>query len=460
MIGVLANPDEHSVVCEFFELFKTPWEFYRSDRHYDVLISATGEIVSLDGAKLVLVYAGHETPFDAAHEIKISSQKRTSNALSYKGIQIPLYGNRVTFREGQSNILADEESRLPAIDLRRSQGKTQGRVGYDLFSEIAALLTAGQPAANAATPALDLHIAFLRDLIIESGVELVEIPPVPDGYRFTVCLTHDVDHPSIRNHKFDHTMMGFLYRAVFGSVFDVFRGRLSVGKLLTNWQAALKLFFVHLGFAKDFWSGFEDYMQLERGLNSTYFVIPFKDNPGRTAKGPAPSPRASRYGAVEIANDIRKLIAVGSEVGLHGIDAWRDSSSGRVELEEIRRLTGKQEIGIRMHWLYFEEQSPQTLERAGLDYDSTVGYNGTVGYRAGTSQVYKPLNASRLLELPLHIMDTALFFPSHLDLSPAEARTRTPAARRADGAKARPGRGARGLGHGGRRETRGGRRET
>src|SRR6185436_8281772 len=56
------------------------------------------------------------------------------------------------------------------------------------------------------------------------------------------------------------------------------------------------------------------------------------------------------------------------------------------------------------------------------DYDSTVGYNETVGYRAGTGQVYKPLQTTRLLELPLHIMDTALFYPSRLSLGPAEDR--------------------------------------
>ena len=30
MIGVIADPAEHNVVREFFELFKTPWEFYRA----------------------------------------------------------------------------------------------------------------------------------------------------------------------------------------------------------------------------------------------------------------------------------------------------------------------------------------------------------------------------------------------------------------------------------------------
>ena len=32
MIGVIADSAEQDVVREFFELFKTPWEFYRKDR--------------------------------------------------------------------------------------------------------------------------------------------------------------------------------------------------------------------------------------------------------------------------------------------------------------------------------------------------------------------------------------------------------------------------------------------
>jgi hypothetical protein len=74
-----------------------------------------------------------------------------------------------------------------------------------------------------------------------------------------------------------------------------------------------------------------------------------------------------------------------------------------------------------MHWLYYDEHSPCKLEEAGASYDSTVGYNGAVGYRSGTTQVYKPLNVSRLLELPLHAMDTAMFYPAHLGLSSNEA---------------------------------------
>jgi hypothetical protein len=220
-------------------------------------------------------------------------------------------------------------------------------------------------------------------------------------------------------------MLGFLYRAVFGSLRNLIEGRITVRGLATNWMAACSLVFVYLGLAKDFWREFGDrYLKLERGLPSTYFVIPFKDRSGKTSHGPAPRFRAARYDARDIANTLQKLLAAGCEVGLHGIDAWLDNCRGREELEEIRRLTGVSEIGVRMHWLYYDQQSPVVLETAGAAYDSTIGYNETVGYRAGTTQAYKPLGASRLLELPLHAMDTALFYRAHLGLSARKARTR------------------------------------
>src|SRR6266566_910823 len=422
MIGVIANPSEHPVVCEFFELFKTPWEFYRSDRIYEILLSTGAGNFDGSTARLVLIYAGQTLTFDREQSIEIGSQGRETRRLSYKGRRLPIYGNSITFREKGSDVLVDEESQEPALHVQQSHGRTAVRVGYDLFSEVCVLLTAGgQPLANAGIPTLDLHINLLRELIVASGVSLVEIPPVPDGYRFIACLTHDVDHPSVRHHKFDHTTFGFLYRAGLGSLFDVLRRRAPLRKLLSNCAAAFKLPFIHLGIAKDFWYDFDDYAKIETGFRSSFFVIPFKGNPGSSGRGAAPKRRASGYAAAEITEKIQKLASEGCEIGLHGIDAWLDSSKAVEEMDEIRRITGTRDIGVRMHWLYFDEHSPLVLERAGADYDSSVGYNETVGYRAGTTQAYKPLEVSRLLELPLHIMDTAMFFPGRLGLSPAQA---------------------------------------
>lgn len=424
MIGVIASPDEYAVVRELFELFKTPWEFYRSGKQYDVLLCAGNGEFAADQAELVLLYAGGRLPYDGEEGIEIASQGPHLRMLSYKEHKIPIYGENLTFREG-CDVLIDQESKRPAMCFRRTHSRTVVRVGYDIFAEIRVLLTAGQPAVNAAIPALELHIALLRDLIVANGIELAEIPPVPEGYRFIACLTHDIDHPSLRRHKFDHTALGFVYRAVFGSLGRVLIGRMSPRALLRNWGAALKLPLVHLGLAKDFWHDFDRYVQLEAGARSTFFIIPFKNCPGRLGERSAPRLRAAGYGAADIADKIRILMATGCEIGLHGIDAWLDSASGSVELEEVGQITGNRDIGVRMHWLYYDAHTPSALDRAGAKYDSTVGYNDTVGYRAGTTQVYRPLGTTQLLEVPLHIMDTALFFPSHLGLSPREARERT-----------------------------------
>ncbi len=423
MVGVIANPLESEVVCEFFELFKTPWEWCRSGRHYEVLLSARDGDLSDCSADLTVIYGGRKLPFDVEERLEIVSRKEHLDKVYYREDPITIYGELVTFKQA-SGPHAEVENDEPVVYFRRDSGRAVARVGYDLFQEVQTLLSSGQPIANASTPALELHIALLRDLIVKSGVAFAEVPPVPEGYRFIASLTHDVDHPSIRRHKFDHTTLGFLYRAILVSLAKAWQKQLPVRSLLRNLAAAIKLPFVHLGLAKDFWYEFDRYLRLEEGLPSTFFVIPYGGRPGRLENAPAPGFRASRYGAADIAEKIRALLSAGCEIGLHGIDAWLDSSSGRAELEVIREITRVESVGVRMHWLYFGGQSAIALDDAGADYDSTIGYNETIGYRAGTTQAYKPLGASRLLELPLHIMDTAMFFPSHLNLSPSEAHVR------------------------------------
>jgi len=421
MIGVVAKFTEALIVREFFELFKTPWEFYREDGQYEVvLIARSGPTVNCH-AKLTVIYSVDLGDHGGAGgAVTIGG----GNILTYQGRRLPIYGECITFQKWASDLLVYQDSGKSAIALQRTSEGLCAQVGYDLFKEVRVLLTDGQPAANAELPTMELHIALLRKLIVDAGICLIEIPAVPNKYSLIACLTHDVDHPSIRAHIFDHTMVGFLYRALLGSLFNLVRGRASVSSLIRNWAAALKLPFVYLGFVQDTWDTFDKYIRIERGLGSSFFIIPFRDTTGDGAKGDAPRRRASRYGAADILVQVRNLMAAGCEIGLHGIDAWIDPAKGGAEVREIRRLTGSNEVGARMHWLYFGARSPAVLEEVGIDYDSSSGYNEAIGYRAGTTQVYKPLGVSRLLELPLHVMDTALFFTAHLDLRATEARKR------------------------------------
>jgi hypothetical protein len=423
MIGVAANPSDSAVVQEFFELFKTPWEFYRSGQTYDVLLCCGHCDLKAPGARLVLIYEQEKGSPNADRESSRAAGA-ANRVFSYKGARLPLYCGSRTYADGNAELLVDTVSHEPAFRQSESGGAVVVEIGYDLFREVEHLLMSGQPVAHAASPTLDLHIALLRDLICSHDIALVEIPPTPFGHPFIACLTHDIDHPRLRAHKFDHTMFGFLYRATVGSAIDFAQNRISAEDLMRNWLAALQLPFVHLGFAPDFWSDFDRYTKIEGDCPSSFFVIPFKHRAGRTRDGVAAKRRGAAYGASEIAGQLRKLMAAKCEIGLHGIDAWMDGAAGREELDEVRSITGAGEIGVRMHWLFFDAESPAALEKAGASYDSTVGYNETIGYRAGTAQAYKPLNAEKLLELPLLAMDTALFYPAYLHLSPEDAAAR------------------------------------
>jgi hypothetical protein len=414
MIGVIANRAEHPTVVEFFELFKTPWEFWRPGTHYDVLL-CSNSMVPKNDAQLLLLYGSQHQQFEQCRGIKTRSV-HGPDFVSFRSDRMPIYGNCLLFEDQGNKVLLHKGTNSAAAISTASGAQAVVRFGFDLFEEVHHLLTKGQPAEVASIPTLELHISLLRDLIVSHGVTLVEIPPVPTGHRFIVCLTHDVDHPRVRLHICDHTMFGFLYRALVGSIIDFCRGRRSLRQAAINWKAALSLPLVFAGIVKDFWNQLDRYLELERDLASTFFVIPTKGDAGVDSHGRIRARRASRYSLADLADDLKKLLSANCEIAVHGIDAWRDSARGRDERKHVQKITGAVEAGVRMHWLYFDSQAPSMLEKAGFSYDSTVGYNETIGYRAGTTQVFKYAEVDHLLELPLHIMDTALFYPSYMNL--------------------------------------------
>ncbi len=295
------------------------------------------------------------------------------------------------------------------------------RCGYDLFSEVEFLLSVGQPRERADTPTLDLHIALMRQWILKAGISLWEIPPVPAGHQFLACLTHDVDFLGIRRHRLDRTLAGFLLRASLGSLHRFIRGRRSLRQLLRNWAALLSLPLVYAGVLPDFWLPFDRYIDADGEFRSTFFVIPFRGRPGRGLDGRSDPRRSVQYAAEETRPWLSKLRSLDFEVGVHGIDAWCDLAAAADELRKVAELTGEAELGVRMHWLYFNESSFATLDHAGFVYDASIGYNDAVGFRAGTTQVFRPLLAERLLELPLNIQDTSLLFPGRMDCTEQEA---------------------------------------
>lgn len=415
MIGVDVSSSVRPIVREFFQLFKTPWEFVAPGRRYGIQIS-TAIHPDFARAELTIVYL-ERSPWRPSED----SAAEIGAELEFQGRILPVYCGTETFLTAQGNLLRDRTTSISALKAERSPEGTIVLVGYALFAEVEHLLTIGQPSRFAGVPTLEHHILLLRELILRAGFTVVEIPPKPAGHPMIACLTHDIDHPLQRRHIFDHTMGGFLYRATIGSVFNTLRGRLTLRQLGRNFAAVVQAPFMAAGIGRDNWSQFDQYLRIEEGLGATYFVVPTARYPGRNHVGSAPANRASGYGAADIREQLQRINAAGCEIGTHGLDAWIDADAGRLERETIAGTTGTNASGVRMHWLYFDAKSARTLESAGFEYDSTVGYNQTVGFRAGTIQAFAPLGTSTLMELPLHVMDTALFYPSYLNLTDAKA---------------------------------------
>ncbi len=422
MIGVISKPNQLEAVEEFFQLFKTPWEFYRPGTAYSVVIATSGELSNVR-TKLLLVYGPEAKSIDSHFGIALGKRLESLH-LTHRDCTIPTYGGVCTFADASSGspcVMAGTETVGVRID---GSDTTIVRLGYDLFGEVEFLLTSGQPSENASSPALDAHISMLRAWILEGGIPLMEIPPVPAGRNFTVCLTHDIDFIGIRQHKFDHTMLGFLYRSTVGAMRALVRGRITIRRLFETWRAVASLPWVYLGWAKDFWEPFQWYLTAEKGLPVTYFLIPFKHRAGERVPGPHASRRATAYDVTDLRAWVAILSGEGCELGVHGLDAWHSVEKGRAELRRVGEVTGQSSTGIRMHWLMHDSKTIGVLEEAGFAFDSTAGYNETVGYRNGTAQVFRPLGARTLLELPMHIQDGALFFPQRMDLSESQAQAR------------------------------------
>jgi hypothetical protein len=419
VIGVIPKANQRAVVEEFFELFKTPWEWHRPGRKYDVVIATADEIPEVS-TKLLIVFGPAPRHIDSLIGVDVRELRRPA-VLRNRGSVLPIYGQLLTFSSG-SNEVCCVTATSETMGVRASlHGSTVIRLGYDLFEEVRFLISTGQPFENAGSPTLDIHIRMLREWILSAGISFLEVPPVPAGHAFAICLTHDIDFVGIRRHKFDHTMWGFLYRSTAGALSRFLRGRLSLRQLLKCWRAAALLPLVYLGWAKDFWEPFEWYLQAEKDLPATYFLIPFKRRAGENISAPHASRRATAYDVGDIPQWITTLTREGCELGVHGIDAWHSVEKGREELSRIAAATGEKKIGIRMHWLLRDENTFRALEQAGYAYDSTAGYNETIGYRSGTTQAFRPEGAQSLLELPLHIQDGALFYQQRLDLCDAEA---------------------------------------
>jgi peptidoglycan/xylan/chitin deacetylase (PgdA/CDA1 family) len=221
----------------------------------------------------------------------------------------------------------------------------------------------------------------------------------PPGTRWGVCLSHDVDHLSLREHFVD----GFLVRYVGRSLQHSITQRDGVHAL----ARAVRGIAQTIG-GNDPWETLEAVLDAERraGVRSTWFMVM---RPGLGVN----------YAPMAAARAVKTLIDANQDVALHG-QAADDGAALEAEVETLERLLGRPVMGVRMHYLRLTEQAVEAMVKAGIKYDSSGMKRGMRDTRNLDLQGPRWLRPG-LIEVPLHVMDSTLFSVTGLGMRLSEA---------------------------------------
>lgn len=250
-----------------------------------------------------------------------------------------------------------------------------------------------------AEPAVEGYISRLRDAL-----------GLPAPSTWSVFLTHDIDD-----------LKGRTPRRITGRIMR--RGVSGLSALVQS----------------DPWNNIPEMLWTtsQRGLAPTVFLI------GRNRHRLDGAPQALYER--ERANLAKAVTTSGGEVGLHcAFASSEDPEALTEELKFLRAETGLPVAGVRFHYLRMRyHESVRWLEQAGVDYDSSLGFNDMPGYAAGVARPFHPYligeeRAATVQLVPLAVSDFTL--RSALGLNAEHARERAlavlDATRRAGGASA------------------------
>jgi peptidoglycan/xylan/chitin deacetylase (PgdA/CDA1 family) len=227
----------------------------------------------------------------------------------------------------------------------------------------------------------------VSEFLVENGLK----PQYPDGKKFAVCLTHDIDavYPPY---------------PIVDSIKALAKGKLT---------EAMKTPFSRVNRKWNPCWNFREIMELEAkydAKSSFYFLALTSEE------------MDFNYNIKDLESELGFISDSGWEVGLHGghecYNNLKDIQEKKLRLEKV---LGKEVIGYRNHFLRFRIPNTwELLSKAGFKYDSTFGYSDCSGFRNGMCHPFRPYNFETgkeigILEIPLTIMDRTLM-ESHMKL--------------------------------------------
>ena len=223
-----------------------------------------------------------------------------------------------------------------------------------------------------------------------------------------IVITHDVD----ATHKF--TSWPLVARAVAGAIVRTGSTRKAFQTARLGWRSRRN------PECDPYCRGISSLLEFDEslGVAGTFFLMAAdrgRFDAGYDLQAPA------------VRSPVEEILRRGHEVGWHpGYRAAEDQDAFAREKRRIDAFLGRPVRGARFHYLRWRPQTAwRWLLEAGVCYDSTLGYNDTVGFRCGTAHPFPVWDRRAgerlpLEERPLVIQDGALF----ACLGPREAERR------------------------------------
>lgn len=270
---------------------------------------------------------------------------------------------------------------------------------------------------------IDRPLVELRERGARERRDAVPAPLWPDGKRFALCLSHDVDYVTPR--PAPARVLGLMRRDA--GLFRKARGDRAAASAAMRSVLVGGAYLARGGWRRaspepsyDAWLRLED----RHGFRSTFFYFPER------VSHPHVYDCFYSYddvvgwegGRRRVREVMRSIAAAGWEVGLHG--SYHSALAPNLLAEQKRQIedaVGLPVTSTRQHWLHYDVKvTPRLQAAAGLLADSTQGFNRNIGFRAGTAFPYPCWDfergeASTVLEVPQHVMDGALFTSNALE---------------------------------------------
>jgi len=256
-----------------------------------------------------------------------------------------------------------------------------------------------------------------RPVVNENYLNRDGVRPIwPNGKKFAVCLTHDVDRVSLFSLKqhLRNALKHFVYKDSF---VDKMKGPAALGvnmtKMLTNpnkrdplhcyehWLEIEQRYNSHSTFF--FWSG----LQAVKKRHWSDCVYELSDS------------IVFDNQKCSVAEMIREIDRRGWEVGLHpSWFSYNDVKELKRQKDALEETLGHEVVSLRQHHLHYDIRvTPRVHSDAGFKYDSSLGFNDNIGFRFGTCypwHLYDLKHEKQLpiIEIPLIIQDSAMLNPN------------------------------------------------